>query len=216
MRILESAPSRYELGIRLLTFGQVDRAYDRLASRIAHGQRVLDLGCGTGALALRAARNGAQVKGIDSNARMLEIAAQRARQTGLSQNVELAETGVAELHREEPESYDAVLSGLCFSELSDDELVYTLRQVGRLLKPEGLLLIADEVRPPSLPARVLHGLVRAPLVVLTYLITQQTTHPVAHLSERLTDSGLSIVSVRSGPLGGFSELVAQKPREAAP
>jgi ubiquinone/menaquinone biosynthesis C-methylase UbiE len=56
MRILESAPRRYELGIRLLTLGRLDKAYDRLASHIERGQQVLDIGCGTGALTLRAAK----------------------------------------------------------------------------------------------------------------------------------------------------------------
>ena len=31
MRILESAPRRYERGMRWLTFGHLDRAYDALA-----------------------------------------------------------------------------------------------------------------------------------------------------------------------------------------
>ena len=124
--------------------------------------------------------------------------------------------GVALLDGEETGRYDAVMSGLCFSELSDDEIAYTLAQIRRVLRPGGLLLLADEVKPRSLPTRVLHGLVRAPLAVLTYLITQQTTHPVAHLSERLTEAGLSIVSVRSSPLAGFSELVARKPVREAP
>ena len=48
MRILESAPHRYELGIRLLTLGRIEGAYDRLASRVERGQQVLDIGCGTG------------------------------------------------------------------------------------------------------------------------------------------------------------------------
>jgi len=56
MRILESAPSRYDKGLRILTMGRLDDAYDRLTSGIEQGQRVLDLGCGTGALTLRAAR----------------------------------------------------------------------------------------------------------------------------------------------------------------
>jgi hypothetical protein len=37
MRILASAPRRYELGIRLLTLGRLDQAYDRLASHIQQG-----------------------------------------------------------------------------------------------------------------------------------------------------------------------------------
>ena len=60
MRILESAPRRYDLGICLLSLGRLARAYDRLANRIEPGQHVLDLGCGTGVLTLRAAPRGAK------------------------------------------------------------------------------------------------------------------------------------------------------------
>ena len=145
MRILESAPRRYDLGIRLLTFGSLDKAYDRLATRVEAGQRVLDVGCGTGALTLRAARRGARVKGIDLNAQMLEIARQRAGASGLAGNVDLQEMGIAELDAELPASYDVVMSGLCFSELSEDEIAYGLSQIVRVLRPGGLLLVADEV-----------------------------------------------------------------------
>jgi cyclopropane fatty-acyl-phospholipid synthase-like methyltransferase len=210
MRILESAPKRYELGMRLLTLGRLDRAYDRLAAHIEPGQRVLDLGCGTGALSLRAARRGATVKAIDLNADMLEIARKRTREAGLAQTVQLEEMGVAELDDEDTHSYDAVMSGLCFSELSDDELTYTLEQVVRILKPGGLLLVADEVRPRSVGGRLLQPLVRAPLAALTYVLTQQTTHPMADLPERLTQAGLSVVSVDSSALGSFSTVVARK------
>jgi len=67
MKILESAPSRYDRSIYILTLGKLDKIYDRLTSRIKKGQTILDLGCGTGALTLRAARKGAKVKGIDIN-----------------------------------------------------------------------------------------------------------------------------------------------------
>jgi ubiquinone/menaquinone biosynthesis C-methylase UbiE len=215
MRILESAPSRYELGIRLLTLGRLEKAYDRLASRIVRGQRVLDLGCGTGALTLRAAQRGAKIKGIDINAQMLETAWQRVREAGLTETVNLVEMGVAELDSEETESYDAVMSGLCFSELNEHELAYTLKQVVRILKPGGLLLVADEVKPRNPLCRLIHSLIRAPLAVFTYLITQQTTHAVAGLSDNLTGAGLSVLSVDSNFLGSFSAVVAQKPGGAA-
>jgi len=97
MRILESAPSRYDTGLRILTRGRLDDAYERLTSGIEQGQRVLDLGCGTGALTLRAAQKEARVKGIDVNPQMLEIAEKRARAANLARNTELCEMGVAEL-----------------------------------------------------------------------------------------------------------------------
>jgi len=116
MKILETAPGRYDKGIRILTLGRLGKAYDRLTSHIRKGQKILDLGCGTGALTIRAAQKAAKVKGIDINSQMLEIAQNRAAEANLAQNVELCEMGVAELGGEESESYDIVMSGLWFSE----------------------------------------------------------------------------------------------------
>ncbi|MFZ0890153.1 MAG: corrinoid protein-associated methyltransferase CpaM [Candidatus Binataceae bacterium] len=210
MRILESAPRRYDLGIRLLTFGSLDKAYDRLATRVEEGQRVLDVGCGTGALTMRAARRGARVKGIDVNAQMLEIARQRAGASGLADNVDLQQMGIAELDAELPGSYDLVMSGLCFSELSEDEIAYGLGQIVRVLKPGGLLLVADEVKPPDLARRLLHALIKAPFAALTYLVSQQTTHAVEDLAGKLSKAGFSIESVRRNAFGSFVEIVARK------
>jgi len=216
MRILESAPRRYDLGIRLLTLGRVDKAYDRLASHIQQDQRVLDLGCGTGALTLRAARRGATVKGIDINAQMLEVARQRVREAELTDSVELVEMGVAELDGEPTASYDAVVSGLCLSELSDEEVTFTLAQATRILRPGGLLLIADETAPGGLFWGLIHSLLRAPLVAVTYVITQQTTHAISDLPSRLKEAGLAIVSVQTNALGSFTEIVARRPTDTTP
>jgi ubiquinone/menaquinone biosynthesis C-methylase UbiE len=213
MRILESAPHRYDLGMRLLTFGLVERAYDRLAALVEPGQRALDVGCGTGALAVRMARRGAQVKAIDVSPEMLELAGRRARAAGVDDRIALAEMGVAELDREAPGSYDVVASGLCLSELGDDERSYMLRQVRRILAPGGLLLIADEVTPRSRLSRALRWLIRTPLAALTWLVTQQTTHAVPDLAERVAAAGLEVVSSRLGGLGDFAEIVARCPGE---
>jgi ubiquinone/menaquinone biosynthesis C-methylase UbiE len=210
MRILESAPRRYDRGIRLLTLGRVDQAYDRLAGYIAPGQRVLDLGCGTGALSLRAAQKGATVRGIDVNAQMLEIAGQRIEAAGLADSVELCELGVAELGSEVDQGYDVVVSGLCFSELSEDERIYALKEAYRVLKPGGLLLLADEVVPQRPFRWFLHWLIRLPLTVITYLLTQTTTRAVRDLPEQVRAAGFAVESVRLSTLGDFIELVAHR------
>ncbi len=211
MRILESIPSRYDCGIRILSFGRLDRAYDHLMSQIEEEQRVLDIGCGTGALTLRAAKKGARVKGIDISSQMLEIAQKKAEKLNLTGNVEFVEMGVAELGDEKGESYDVVMSGLCFSELSDDELDFTLKEVMRILKPGGALLVADEIVPESIIRRLISEIVRFPLVALAYILTQTTSKPIRNLKERLERSGFKIESIRCDGLGALVEIVARKP-----
>jgi ubiquinone/menaquinone biosynthesis C-methylase UbiE len=198
----------------MLTLGRLDGVYDHLISYVEQGQRILDVGCGTGALALRAAAKGAWVKGVDVNAQMLEIARRRARQAELEHRVEWAEMGVAELSNEEAASYDVVVSGLCFSELTADEVSFALRQARRVLKPGGLLLFADEVVPESLPKRVLNAVLRIPLSVIVYLWTQTTTHAVADLPHKAQEAGFVVESKRLQNLGSFVELVARKPAGA--
>ena len=210
MKILESAPSRYDQGIRILTLGKLDKIYNRLTSHLKKGQRILDLGCGTGALTLRAAQKGAKVKGIDINAQMLEIAQKQAIKKNLIQNIKLCEMGVAELGSEKSESYDVVMSGLCFSELTENELIFTLKEINRILKPGGILLVADEVRPKSILKRILNNIIRFPLIIITYLITQTTLHLIDNLPEKIKKNGLLIESIRLNNLKNFMELVAKK------
>jgi len=213
MKILESAPSRYDKGIRLLTFGQVNKAYDRLVTKIKAGQKVLDIGCGTGALTLRAAKKGAKVKAIDVNTQMMEIAQQQISQAYLSQNVKFCEMGVGELNDEKSENYDVVMSGLCFSELSYDELHYTLSEVKRLLKTGGFLLIGDEVRPENFFKRIIYWAMRLPLVLITYIITQTTTHAIKNLPKKIMQAGFFIESIKLNGMESFIELIAKKPEK---
>ena len=210
MRVLESAPSRYDKGIRLLTRGGVDDAYDFLAAQVSPGQRVLDIGCGTGALTLRAAGRGAQVVGIDINPEMLAIARKQVDRLGLADQVALRELGVAELDGEPDAGFDAVMSGLCFSELTPDERRYALRQVHRLLPPGGKLLLADEVRPDTLGRKLLHWAIRIPLAILTYLLTQTTTHAVPDLLTQVQAAGFDVEAVRLNRLHDFVAVVARR------
>jgi demethylmenaquinone methyltransferase/2-methoxy-6-polyprenyl-1,4-benzoquinol methylase len=194
MKVLESAPERYERGMRLLTMGRLERVRSDITERLGPGDRVLDLGCGTGALAVQLAQRGCQVTGVDISPPMLNQATQRVRQAGLVEQVLLRELGAVDLDTAFGDcSFDAVVSTLVFSELSDDEIAYTLAECWRILQPGGQLLIADEVLPGSALGRIGTFLLRLPFAVVAFLLTQNTTHRVAGLGKRIEEAGFRIV-----------------------
>ncbi len=216
MRLLESAPRRYDLGIRLLSLGRLDGVHERMAEHVSPGDRVLELGCGTGSLAIRCASRGAHVTGIDISPPMLDVARQKVAKAGREDHIELMEMSVVELDEAFPDArFDAVLSSLMFSELSEDEQRYALRQCHRLLRDDGLLLVADEVQPAAWPLRILSQVLRLPLVVLTYALTQTTTTTVRGLEESIASAGFAVRSTERSLLSGLELVVAVKRSETS-
>ena len=213
MKVLESAPRRYDQGMSILTLGRLAKAHQYICNRIEPGWQVLDIGCGTGSLATLIARRGAQVVGIDISSPMLALASQKLRHAEVENLVTLQEMGAAELDTAFGDAaFDAVVSSLTFSELSDDEVVYTLHHCRRVLKPGGLLMVADEILPHSVGERALTWLFRLPFAVLTFVLTQNTTQPVAALERRIADAGFKVIEVDKYLLGTLRTIVAGNER----
>ena len=211
MKVLESAPRRYERGMRLLTLGRIDHVRQDIAARVDAGDRALDVGCGTGALAAVLAHKGAHVTGIDIAPAMLSQAAWRIREEGLADRVELKEMGAVDLDTAFPsEGFDIVVSTLVFSELSDDEIEYTLAECWRILRPGGQLLIADEVLPDSMLGQIGTFLFRLPFVIAAFVLTQNTTHRVAGLEARIAQSGFQILDTAEYLMGTMKLFVAER------
>ena len=84
-----------------------------------------------------------------------------------------------------------------FSELTPDEQTYTLSTAYSCLKPGGVIVIADEVVPEDSFNRFRHRLVSLPLVLVTYILTQTTTHPLRNLSPLLQKAGFANIETTS-------------------
>lgn len=124
------------------------------AADLRPGLRVLDLGCGTGTLALRVKRAcpGAKVCGVDADPRMLAAAVTKAERIG----VEVAFTrGFAESLPYPDGAFDRVVSSLFFHHLAPAAKAAAMGEAYRVLAPGGEIHIADWGRPGGPILRVL-------------------------------------------------------------
>lgn len=143
-KILHRARS-YDLLVWILTLGRERRFRDHLVglARLAPGESVLDVGCGTGSLALAAkARVGAggEVCGVDPSAAMVTRARRKATRAAVDARFEAAP---AEALPFGDDSFDAVLSSLVLHHLTQEARPRAFEEIARVLRPGGRFLAVD-------------------------------------------------------------------------
>jgi SAM-dependent methyltransferase len=99
------------------------------------GRRILDVGCGAGALTLAAADRGASALGIDISAPLVEAALERAARLGAA-GAGFVQAD-AQTHRLEPESFDALVSRFGIMFFADPAAAF--RNLRAAVRPGGRL-----------------------------------------------------------------------------
>jgi ubiquinone/menaquinone biosynthesis C-methylase UbiE len=129
----------------------------------APGASVLDLGCGTGTLAVLVKRRqpAAEVTGLDADPEVLERGRRKAAEAGVEIRFD---RGFANELPYPDRRFDLVLSSLFFHHLGPDLKRRSAAEIARVLRPGGELHVADWGRPAdplmrmlSLGIRVLDG-----------------------------------------------------------
>lgn len=154
---------------------------------IADGHRTLDLGCGTATLSilLKQKQPNAVIVGIDGDAKILQIAKKKAHKAGV--DITFDEGMSFDLPYED-ESFDRIVSSLFFHHLSRESKLETLREVNRVLKPDGEFHVADWGLPTS-------RLMRGASYLIQFLDGFETTADNFNglLPKLITDAGFTFV-----------------------
>jgi SAM-dependent methyltransferase len=127
------------------TLGRRDVPFWRQLALNAQGA-VLELGCGTGRIALPLGRAGSQIVGIDRSEAMLARARQRVRRARLQRRVALVRGDIRHLPFSSPFGLVIAPYGVLQSLLRERDLKTTLSAVYDVLEPDGTFgmeLVAD-------------------------------------------------------------------------
>lgn len=162
---------------------------------------VLDIGCGTGTLAImiKQAHPDVAVTGLDPDPRALARAARKAQRAGVTITLE---RGFADTIHHGDATFDRVFSSMMFHHLRRDEKAGVLAEVRRVLKPGGRLEFLDFSggAHQSLLAHMLHG-------------RQVSQSADARLLERMREAGLTEAkrtASRVTPFGAISSYQATR------
>lgn len=128
-------------------------------ANIVAGQRILDLGCGTGTLLMltKKLHPDTALTGVDADDRVLELAVAKAARSGLE--IEFNRGASDHLHYRNAQ-FDRVLSSLFLHHISSRAKERTLEEVFRVLRPGGEIHVADWGRPSNRWMRLLFLSVR--------------------------------------------------------
>ena len=151
--------------------------------RLRAGDRLLDIGCGWGALVLHAAReHGARAVGVTLSEPQAELARERIRDAGLSGRCEIR---VADYREVDDGPYDRVASVGMYEHVGRAQLGEYVGRVTRLLREGGLFLN--------------HGIVRAQprpwdkhSFIARYVFPDGELHPVGAVVDAMERAGLEI------------------------
>ena len=140
---------RYDAVNRVLSFGMDVGWRRRVAKAVSAAQatHVLDVATGTGDLLIEIARNGStRAVGLDPAVNMLELAREKVKKAGVSEQTELV-VGSAEALPFPDASFDAVTIAFGIRNASDMDAA--LREMRRVLKPAGSLFVLEFSTPTS-------------------------------------------------------------------
>lgn len=200
-RIIRMA-GHYDLMVNLLLFGR-EKAFRNNIMRLAAiptGATVLDVGCGTGTLALMAKEavgERGNVFGIDAAPEMIEVARHKASHQKRAVNFQ---QGVIEALPFEDGTFDIVLSTIMFHHLPTDLKQQGLAEIYRVLKPNGRVLVVDIGRPTTVLQRI--GMI--------LIFHGGLTHGIQDVLPMMKEAGYSNIQLRNGWWGLLGALQAQR------
>ena len=225
-RMFDAIAKRYDLMNSVISLGRDGYWRRRAVSDLApeDGQLFLDVGCGTGDVAMEIVRQAprARVVGLDPAEAMLTIADEKAVASGMDDCITFRAADITDPGEEFPQApFDGVTCSFCIRNITDRAAA--LERMASLMRPGGRLVILELTRPAGALARFGHKLYNSYFVPLAgrilsrggaykYLVRSIDNFPEPQaICEAMSDAGFQNVQQQKLSAGVVTLFTGQTP-----
>ena len=206
-RMFDRIARRYDLMNRVLSLG-LDRRWRRRAVAAMsprEGGRYLDVGCGTGDMALEVLRQapGAEVLGVDPAEEMLRIAVQRIAKAGLSERIHF-QAGDGMALPAEDRAFAGAVTAFCLRNIT--HRAAALAEMRRVLEPGAKAVILELTVPEGRFVRMGHWLYTRGVVPLAGRIIARSADAYRYLVDSVQDFPQPAEVLSTMEAAGFEEV----------
>lgn len=162
-------------------------------------ERMLEIGCGMGRMLVHFAPHFTRVDGVDIAPEMIE----QAKASGLPDNVNVSLTSGSDLSGFGDSEIDFVFSFVVFQHIPDPAVISSyLREVTRVLRPEGRAVLQFDTRPKTLASRIAFLLPDFVLPRSRRRYIRRYRLDADRVRDMVREAGLELVRERGAGTGG--------------
>jgi ubiquinone/menaquinone biosynthesis C-methylase UbiE len=187
----DSISSIYDQVTDSISLNQTAMTKDYLLQMVIKEKSVLEIGCGNGDLSISLAQKGLKVTGLDISKKMIGNAQRKSEDNNLT-DIRFIQKDF--LSYETDEKFDYVILAYFLNVFPDERTVKeVMKKVISHLKPDGYILIADELNPKNIVLSSIVNILRIPVFMFFQVTTGMKYHRIHDIDKILRELDVEII-----------------------
>lgn len=198
----------YNTITRLISMGGNQRSQSFFLKYVSQEMNILNVGCGSVSFGYELAQKCGNVHAVDISPEMIALAKRNAVQLGVDKNMTFICKDI-NIFNPGP-VYDIVFANFFLNTFSPIDVFIVLRHLLSMVRPNGLLCIADEVNGSKMYTRIELALFRPVFTLLHKILANHPFHPVYNYISTIEREGFVIVEEKRDSTDYICSFVFKK------
>lgn len=177
----------YNVITKIISMGGNKRSQMYFLKYVSREMNILNVGCGSVSFGIHLAAKCNNVTAIDISSEMLSIAKKHAIKINIDKNIRFI---CQDINTYNPgPQYDIVFANFFLNTFRPDDVFDVLKHVLSMVKPNGLLCIADETEAKKISSKLELKLFRPIFAFLHHVLADHPFHPIYNYTPLIEKEG---------------------------